>query len=377
MKPYGEQTVIKAYDEKIIAELTNFEIPILFIFTNVDYDIKAEEDEESDQTGKYERDKKQNVILDEIKKKFNKNSTINVNEYIDKYIKFYFVNLIKKLKPKVPAYGIDEVLSFFQNSVKEEDWKQLLECCKKKDINLCSEYCQNNPFLKPYKDLNVIKERNKKEALNYLLELKYGSFFSGLIPFVNIPIHSRYKHLFKNRLIVLYGFECNTEEDKTIEKEDIKQNETKESKEIDESENLINTRDEGEELISEKIHEKEKKSMNLENIKSINKTIKQDDTSKERSLGVISKGIIDIGLPVVEFVATATIGTFSFIFIPIVMIGSGIWSVYNIDNDCKKILDIFDIAFLKNKFITLEHYIKAFRDVIRDIESLGRKLVQS
>ena len=108
--------------------------------------------------------------------------------------------------------------------------------------------------------------------------------------------------------------------------------------------------------------------MNLENIKSINKTIKQDDTSKERSLGVISKGIIDIGLPVVEFVATATIGIVSFIFIPITCVASGIWSVYNIDNDCKKILDIFDIAFLKNKFITLEHYINAFRDVIRDIK---------
>ena len=227
MKSYGEQTVIKAYDEKIIVELTNFEIPILFIFTNVDYDINAEEDEESEQAGKYERNKKQNVILDEIKKNFNKNSIINVNEYIDKYIKFYFVNLIEKLKPKVPAYGIDEVLSFFQNSVKEEDWKQLLECCKKKDINLCSEYCKNNPFLKPYSDLNVIKERNKKEALNYLLELKYGSFFSGLIPLVNIPFHFGYIYLFKNRLIVLYGFECNTEKDKTIEKEDIKQNETK------------------------------------------------------------------------------------------------------------------------------------------------------
>ena len=259
LKSYGEQTVIKTYDKRIIAELTNFEIPILFIFTNVDYDINAKVDEESELDGKSQRDKKQNVILNEIEQNFNQNSIINVNEYIDKYIKFYFVNLIKKLNPKVPAYGIDKVLSFFQNSVKEEDWKQLLECCKKKDINLCSEYCKNNPFLKPYTDLNVIKERNKTEALNYLLKLKFGSFFSGLIPLVNIPIHLGYKHLFKKKLIALYGFECDTKEDKTIEEVDIKQNETKEMKEIDESENLINTRDEDEELISEKNYERKKK----------------------------------------------------------------------------------------------------------------------
>ena len=40
LKLYGEKTIIKKYDEKIISELTNFYIPILYIFTSVDYDMQ-------------------------------------------------------------------------------------------------------------------------------------------------------------------------------------------------------------------------------------------------------------------------------------------------------------------------------------------------
>ena len=107
------------------------------------------------------------------------------NEYFNKYIKFYFENLVENISLSVPTFGIDEVLSFFQESVKEEDWKKLLEYCRKNDTTLCSEYCKKNPFLQPYSDLNAINERNKAEALYYLEELKFGSFFSGLIPLAN------------------------------------------------------------------------------------------------------------------------------------------------------------------------------------------------
>ena len=107
------------------------------------------------------------------------------NEYFNKYIKFYFENLVENISLSVPTFGIDEVLSFFQESVKEEDWKKLLEYCRKNDTTLCSKYCKKNPFLQPYSDLNAINERNKAEALYYLEELKFGSFFSGLIPLAN------------------------------------------------------------------------------------------------------------------------------------------------------------------------------------------------
>ena len=386
LKSYEDETVVKDYDKKIIEELTNFDIPILYIFTNVKYDINKKDGDDLEEFRKGIRDKKQNVIKDEIKKSLIRKNIENFNEYINKYIKFYFVNLVENLSFNVPAFGIDEVLSFFQEYVKEEDWIKLLEYCQNKDIINCSKYCKNNPFLQPYSDLNAINERNKREALYYLKELKFGSFFSGLIPLANIPFHLGLKRLFKNKLIHLYGFDCTTkeEENKSIEELDTKQNEIKEKNQINESENLISTdKDKDEDLISEKIDiEKEKinmnfenKNMNLENEKSINKTINKNVSSKGRNAGVIVKGIVDIGVPIVEYVITASIGAISFMIFPISILGTAIWSIYNIDKDCKKILDIFDKAFLKNKFITLEHYINAFRKVIDDIKFLGKKLV--
>ena len=387
LKSYEDETVVKDYDKKIIEELTNFDIPILYIFTNVKYNINKKDGDDLEEFRKGIRDKKQNVIKDEIKKSLIRKNIENFNEYINKYIKFYFVNLVENLSFNVPAFGIDEVLSFFQEYVKEEDWIKLLEYCQNKDIINCSKYCKNNPFLQPYSDLNAINERNKREALYYLKELKFGSFFSGLIPLANIPFHLGLKRLFKNKLKHLYGFDCNTkeEENKTIEELDTKQNEIKEKNQINESENLIsNDKNEDEDLISETIDiEKEKinmnfenKNMNLENEKSINKTINKNVSSKGRNAGVIVKGIVDIGVPIVEYVITTSIGVISFTIFPISILDTAIWSVYNIDKDCNKILDIFDKAFLKNKFITLEHYINAFRKVIYDIEFLGKKLVQ-
>ena len=149
----------------------------------------------------------------------------------------------------------------------------MLEYCRKNDIKHCSDYCKKNPFLQPYSDLNAINERNKAEALDYLEELKFGSFFSGLIPLANIPFHIGLKRLFKNKLMHLYGFDCDTkeyikEEDKNIEKLDITQNEIKEESKINEHENLISTREENEELINEKINiEEEKKKYEFRNKK--------------------------------------------------------------------------------------------------------------
>ena len=375
LKSYGENTVIKEYDKKIIAELINFKIPILYIFTNVNYDINDNAGEDVKQVRELLRESKQNVIKNEIKQSFESQKRENFNDYINKYIKFYFVNLVENLSYNVPVFGIDEVLSFFQKYVKEEDWTKLLEYCRNKDTKNCSEYCENNPFLQPYSDLNSINERNKREALYYLEELKFGSFFSGLIPLANIGFHLWLKHLFKKKLIHLYGFDCNTkeEEDKNFKELDIKQNEIKEKSQINEPENLIsNDGDEAKDLIDEKIDIK-----NLEGKKSIDNIINQKVGSKGRNAGVIIKGIVDIGVPVVEYVVTASIGAISFMIFPITILGTAIWTTYNIDKDCKKILDIFDKAFLKNKFISLEHYINAFREVIKDIESLGKKLVQN
>ena len=45
--------------------------------------------------------------------------------FIDNYIKFFFVNLVRTESLDVPVFGIDKVLSFFSNSVSKEDWEEL------------------------------------------------------------------------------------------------------------------------------------------------------------------------------------------------------------------------------------------------------------
>ncbi len=57
------------------------------------------------------------------------------------------------------------------------------------------------------------------------------------------------------------------------------------------------------------------------------------------------------------------------------MIGSGIWSRYNINKDCQKIIDIFDKSFSPLKFKVLDNYINAFIEVIDDLNNTGKRLV--
>ena len=121
-------------------------------------------------------------------------------QYLRDYIKFFFVNLVEDLELENHIFGVDKIISFFAESVSEDDWDDLEESCKKNDEEKCKIICKKNPFLKYYSDFESINTRNKQEALKYLKGLKAGAFFSGWVPGLDIDMEYYYRHLFKEKL---------------------------------------------------------------------------------------------------------------------------------------------------------------------------------
>jgi hypothetical protein len=95
-KQYGDETIIEEPEKKIIDELIEFNIPILFLFTHTPYDLRKVEDHDTEEFRKLEREEKINVITSEIKNCFiKKNRKIEYGDYINQFIHFYFVNLVE------------------------------------------------------------------------------------------------------------------------------------------------------------------------------------------------------------------------------------------------------------------------------------------
>ena len=65
-KPYGDSTVISENDKKIIMELIDFDIPILFLFTKKPYDLRQKMDDETEEFRLFERNSKNNIIESKI-----------------------------------------------------------------------------------------------------------------------------------------------------------------------------------------------------------------------------------------------------------------------------------------------------------------------
>ncbi len=172
-KSYGDSTMIGENDKKIITELIDFDIPILFLFTKTPYNMSQKEDNDTEEYRQFERKSKIDAIESEIQDCFkNKNKISESKNYIEKYISFHFVNLIEDYSLKVPVFGIDEVLSFFKNLVTENDWQELKQKCKYRDAEKCKELCQKNPFLKKFSNIDEINNSNIIEANKYLKKLK-------------------------------------------------------------------------------------------------------------------------------------------------------------------------------------------------------------
>ena len=108
---------------------------------------------------------------------------------------------------ELPIFGIDKIMSFFQESVSKEEWNNLDVNCYLCDEKNCKKCCENNPFLRNYTDFEKINTRNKKEAKEYLKGLQAGAFFSGWIPALDIGMEYYYRKIFKEKLKFLYGFD--------------------------------------------------------------------------------------------------------------------------------------------------------------------------
>ena len=141
-----------------------------------------------------------------LKKKTKK---IEAQNFIDKYVNINFVNLVRDNTNEipVPVFGIDKVLSYFKNSIKEEEWNELKKVCKMRNEKKCKELCENIPYLRMCSDFIKLNKKNKEEAENYLKGLKTKAFFTGMVPFFDMGFEYIYRYKFLKKLKTLYGFD--------------------------------------------------------------------------------------------------------------------------------------------------------------------------
>ena len=369
-KSYEDSTTIDKGDEKIIEELINFDIPILFLFTKTPYDLRKKENEEKEEYREYERNTKITAINEVIKncfKEVNKESESEV--FIKQYVHYYFINLIENLSLNVPVFGIDNVLHFFKKSVPKEDWENLKKSCNKNDSEKCHRLCEENPFLKNFSNYDEMNERNKAEALSYIKRLKLSAFVSGAIPIIDILSETGYRALFKWKLNNLYGFNCIEAEEQLKKKEGNKMTQilSEEYSKLNNTENTNSTINEKQDKVKEVSHSVENK---------IEGKINNKSSKLKEYLLKAAKRVVDVGIPIASFALKVGVKTIGIAFIPITTIVSAYWSRRNIDKDCNTYLDIFVEAFEDLKFTVLEHYIDAFIEIIEGLDDLGKKLVK-
>ena len=390
MQYKSEGTIIEEMENKVFEELVEFNIPILFIITNCPHNpyqesknIKVKKDRE------LKRKRILNAIKDLIKSIFIKKKKNNseYDEFMKKYVKFYFVNLCRNLSydTPLPPFGLDKVISFFTDSVSKEDWEKLEKSCFRKEEENCINLCKNNAFLKAYSEFIKIQLRNKEEALSYLKGLKAGAFFSGWVPGLDIGMEYFYRYKFKEKLKHLYGFDFDKAENfSVLEKNKIEE-------EIDEE--VYNTgrntgsviRGAGEiggivikSLPTAGAVATETGALTAEAMsfatgagaiasKAGTKIVASigDKIAAETGAKIAAKATVSSGLKIA-----------SWALLPVTCIAFGAWSCYNVHKDCHKILDIFDAAFASLRFETLYGYVKSFRTAIDYLENIVNKIMQ-
>ena len=241
------------------------------------------------------------------------------------------------------------------------------------------KYCLNNPFLKYYSNFQIIKEINKKKALNYLKGLKAGAFFSGMIPGLDIGMEYFYRNLFKKKLKHLYGYDL-AEEKKNI-------NEIAEPRNTINFEKTKNLRASNLSNIDlgRIVPEDKEDLMSLaESEKKIKKKVNKEVTNKGRNTlsiigqaGNVGGGVItQVAEVSARFAITETIQIASWFILPITAITFGSLSCFNIHRDCHDILDIFEKAYFNLKFDTLLAYVKSFRKAINYLEDISKKIIK-
>ena len=319
-------------------------------------------------------------------------------KFIDKYTKIFFVNLVRKSKE--PIFGIDKVLSSLSKLVPEKDWNELENACKKNDEEECKKLLKKNYFLRYYSDLDNLNKINLEEAERYLKNLKAGAFFSGIIPGLDIGMEYYYKYLFKNKLKCLYGFDY-TEAKEAVNKSKKKEMKIKSIKGVDKSkiqnlekkiEDNSDSDNEKSDLITEgeeiKSNDKDDKSINIkkeeEEIESqINEKIKsggKNASSIFRGIfeagGIVIKALPETGSIFARISIGSGIKVVSWALLPVTCIGFGTWSVIKVHKDCKKMMQIFEDAFISLKYKTLSKYLESIKGAINHLKVLGEQLIE-
>ena len=386
-------TLIQGMIIKLFEKLIDFSIPIVFIITKCPYNFYQQNGSKKARINReLQREKIINVIRDLFRNIFiSKKRANEFDEFMNNFIKFYFVNLKRNDSNDVPIlpFGIDQLLSFFTKSVSKEDWEKLEKSCYKNEEENCKNLCKANPFLKAYAEFDKIQLRNKEEALDFLKGLKAGAFFSGWVPGLDIGMEYYYRYKFKEKLKHLYGFDYDKAE-KTL----------KEGSQKEENNNNNDNTNEETPQFSEDDLDKRENNIKLEESK-IDIEIEEEVTNKGRNAGSIIRGAGEIGqiaikaLPAAVNVAAeggaiaakagaaiargslaAGLKIASWVLLPVTCIAFGAWSCKNIHDDCHKILDIFDKAFSPLRFQTLYNYIKSFRTAINYLENINDKILE-
>ena len=372
---YNTATVIEKIYLDIFEKLIDYNVPILFIITKTPYDnTKKSADKMKRKKRESDKNKIENAIEKTIKDAFaNKNRGNESKDFINDFVKIFFVNLVKddSSDNPVPVFGIDEVLSFFNKLVPQQNWEVLLESCLKKDVDKYKEYSKKNIFLKSYSEFDLIKERNKKEALDYLYYLKLGAGFTGLIPGVDFGMEYYYRQLFKEKLKFLYGFDYDQAElvlqkDSKYKSNDIK-NDYLHS---EETTHLFSSKQSKGDIRNEIIDNTDKLEQNIEN------RIDEKITNKKRNTTSIVRGVLTaVGGIGSRFVVSTGLKVINSMFLPASLIFAG-YSSYNIDNDCKKMIEIFEETFTPLRFQTLNSYVNSFQNAIAYLDFMGKKIIE-
>ena len=203
------------------------------------------------------------------------------------------------------------------------------ESCRENDSENCKKLCQSNFYLKSYGNLDDIRERNKIKALDYLTTLKVGAVLTGWIPIGDIAFESFYRMKFYDKLITLYGIKLDNSEFDTKEEE-------------------------------------KKCSFNQKDLREISNEV--------RNAVAVIRSVGEFVLGAGKMAASTSLKVVSWAMLPVTIIGCSTISCININDDCLKILDIFDKAFEPRRFEILLSYIKYFRDTVDHLKKINQKM---
>ena len=372
---YSQKTTFKEPDKNIFDKLIDFNIPIIFIFTHISYNPNEKMNKKFKRLVKEKKDIHEENIKDLLKSSFIKRNKDEkeADLFFKNFVKIEYINSVEYMdnNKTIPVSGIDRVLSFFSELIPKENWEGLKESCRKKDEEKWVEFSQNNIFLKNYKEFNIIRQRNKKKAYEYLSDLQKGAFVTGCIPGVDIAMEYLYRHLFQEKLKFLYGFDYDNAE--LIIKKISKKNsnkyennsgdfEEKKQLRLDDNRNSIGT-------TAEIINNTEKMEQNIEN------QIDQKVNNKLRNTGTLIRGALNvIGKVGTRFTINAGLKFINYMFFPACVISS-FWSAANIHEDCVEIFNIFDEAYTPLRFKTLESYVDSFIRAIDYLQERGKQII--